>query len=75
MQLLQIHQTWWVSRAEVMNMLVKIMPTLLQEWKIDDAKMYEMGTLFQVQFCIHFLVDVLAELDKLSQRFQESILI
>ena len=30
-----------------------------------------MGTLFQVQFCIHLLVDVLTELNKLSQQFQE----
>ena len=54
-----------------MNRLVKIMPALLQEWKNDDAKMYEMGTLFQVQFCIHLLVDFLSELNKISQRFQE----
>jgi hypothetical protein len=50
-----------------MNRLVKIMSTLLQEWKHDDTKMYEMGTIFQVQFCIHLLVDVLTELNKLSQ--------
>ena len=50
-----------------MSKIFKIMPTLLQEWKHDDRKMYEMATIFQVQFCIHFLVDVLAELDKLSQ--------
>ena len=54
-----------------MNKLVKIMPALLQEWKNDVAKMYKMGTLFQVQFCIHLLDDVLTGLNKLSQRFQE----
>ena len=47
------------------------MPALLQEWKNDYEKMYEMGTLFQVQFCIHLLSNVLTELNKLSQRFQE----
>jgi len=52
---------------KVMNMIIKIMPTLLQEWKHDNRKMYEMGTIFQVQFCIHLLVDVLIELNKLSQ--------
>ena len=54
-----------------MDRLVKIMPALLQEWKHDNKKMYEMGTIFQVQFCIHLLEDVLTELNKLSQRFQE----
>jgi hypothetical protein len=33
--------------------------------------MYEMGTIFQVQFCIHFLLVVLSELNNPSQRFQE----
>ena len=54
-----------------MSGIVKIIPTLLQEWKHDDRKMYEMATIFQVQFCIHLLADVLTELNKLSQRFQE----
>ena len=54
-----------------MNRLVKIMSSLLQEWKHDNKKMYEMGTIFQVQFCIHLLADVLTELNKLSQWFQE----
>ena len=71
MQVLQIHQIRWLSKGQVMNMLVRIMPTLLQEWKNDYAKMYEMGTLFQVQFCIHLLADVVTQLNKLSQQFQE----
>ena len=71
LQVLQIHQIRWLSRGQVMSRLVKIMPALLQEWKHDDRKMYEMATIFQVQFCIHLLADVLTELNKLSQRFQE----
>jgi hypothetical protein len=50
-----------------MRRLVKIMPTLLQEHKHDDTNMYVMGTIFQVQFCIHFLIDVLTEFNKLSK--------
>jgi hypothetical protein len=33
--------------------------------------MYELETIFQIQFCIHLLVDVLIELNKLNQKFQE----
>lgn len=43
------------------------MPALLQEWKHDNQKMYEMGAIFQVQFCIHFLANLLTKLIKLSQ--------
>ena len=49
-QVLQIHQIRWLSRGHVMSRLVKIMLALLQEWKHDDRKMYEMATIFQVQF-------------------------
>ena len=31
--------------------------------------MYELKTIFQVQFCVHLLVDVLSELNKLNQKF------
>jgi len=47
------------------------MPTSLQEWKHDDTKMYEMGTICTAQFCIHLLANVLIELNKLSQWFQK----
>ena len=33
--------------------------------------MYQMATIFQVQFCIHLLVDVQTKLNRLSQRFQD----
>ena len=55
----------------MMNKIVRIMQALLQEWKHNNRQIYEMGTIFQVQFCIHLLADVLTELNKLSKRFQE----
>jgi len=49
-----------------MGMLVKSIPTLLQEWKHDNINMYEMGKIFQVQLFIHSLEDVLTELNNLN---------
>ena len=71
MKVLQIHQIRLFSRGHVMNMRVKIMLTSIQEWKHDNMKMYEMGTIFQVQICIHLLVDDQTKLNKLSKQFQE----
>ena len=33
--------------------------------------MYELTTIFQVQFCIHLLADVIIELNMLNRKFQE----
>lgn len=33
--------------------------------------MYELETIFQVHFCIHLLADVLIELNRLNQKFQD----
>lgn len=60
---LKIHQIMWVSRGKVMERLVKIMPTLLKDFKLGEKKMYELATIFQVQFCILLLADVLIELN------------
>ena len=54
-----------------MEWLVKLMPALLRDWELGEKKMYEMATLFQLQFCIHLFADVLIELNKLNQKFQE----
>ena len=54
-----------------MERLVKLMLALLRDWELVEKKMYEMATIFQVQFCIHLLADVLIELNKLNQKFQE----
>lgn len=54
-----------------MERLVKLMPALLKERELGEKKMYDLATIFQVQFCIHLLADVLTELNKLNQKFQE----
>ena len=71
LEVLQIHHIRWLSRGKVMERLVKLMPALLRDWELGEKKMYELATLFQVQFCIHLLADVLIELNKLNQKFQE----
>jgi len=71
LEVLQIHHIRWLSRGKVMERLVKLMPALLRDWELVEKKMYEMATIFQVQFCIHLLADVLIELNKLNQKFQE----
>ena len=50
-----------------MNMLIKIMPTLLVYWKRKYAKMYERALIFQVKFLIHLLVGVLAWMEPTSR--------
>jgi len=71
LEVLQIHQIRWLSRGKVMERLVKLMPALLKDWELGEKKMYELATIFQVQFYIHLLADVLIELNKLNQKFQE----
>lgn len=54
-----------------MERLVKLVSALLKDWELGEKKIYELETLFQVQFCIHILVDILIELNKSNQKFQE----
>ncbi|KAH7306532.1 hypothetical protein KP509_22G017300 [Ceratopteris richardii] len=54
---LQIHGVRWLSRGRVMQRLVSIMPAILEQWSF--------------QFMIHFLVDVLMELNELNLEFQK----
>ena len=72
LEVLQIHQIRWLSRGKVMERLVKLMPALLKDWELGEKKMYELATIFQVQFYIHLLADVLIELNKLNQKFRGS---
>ena len=44
---------------------------LLKKWELRNKNMYELPTIFQVQFCIHLLADVLIHLNKLNQKLQE----
>ncbi|EFJ23708.1 hypothetical protein SELMODRAFT_415128 [Selaginella moellendorffii] len=57
-------------QGEVMQWLVIAMPALLDQWKIADKTQYSSLTTIQVQFFIHLLADVLAELNKLNVLFQ-----
>ncbi|KAH7440127.1 hypothetical protein KP509_04G092600 [Ceratopteris richardii] len=69
---LQIHSIRWLSRGQVMERLVHIMPVVLEQWKRREKKWYSHATLFVVQFMIHLLADVLSELNKLNQEFQRN---
>ncbi|KAH7421532.1 hypothetical protein KP509_13G062500 [Ceratopteris richardii] len=67
---LQIHSVRWLSRGQVMERLVNIMSAILHQWEHSEKKWYKSITIFAVQFMIHFLVDVLNELNKLNMEFQ-----
>ncbi|KAH7277645.1 hypothetical protein KP509_39G060800 [Ceratopteris richardii] len=69
---LQIHSIRWLSRGQVMERLVNIMPVVLEQWKHHEKKWYGHATLFVVQFMIHLLADVLSKLSKLNQEFQRN---
>ncbi|XP_024518488.1 uncharacterized protein LOC9662247 [Selaginella moellendorffii] len=68
LKMLAMHDVRWLSRGEVR--LVIAMPALLDQWKIADKTQYSSLTTIQVQFFIHLLADVLAELNKLNVLFQ-----
>ncbi|MCO5547301.1 hypothetical protein L7F22_000749, partial [Adiantum nelumboides] len=53
-----------------MERFVNIMPAVLEQWQRHEKKWYGYATLFVVQFMIHFLADVLVELNKLNVEFQ-----
>ncbi|MCO5582460.1 hypothetical protein L7F22_036356 [Adiantum nelumboides] len=67
---LQIHSVRWLSRGQVMERFVNIMPAVLEQWQRHEKKWYGYATLFVVQFMIHLLADVLVELNKLNVEFQ-----
>ncbi|KAH7437452.1 hypothetical protein KP509_05G072900 [Ceratopteris richardii] len=71
MRALQIHSVRWLSRGQVMERLVNIMPAILKQWQCSEKKWYKNITFFLVQFMIHFLADVLKELNKLNMEFQK----
>ena len=50
LQVLQIHQIRWLSRGHVMNRLVKIMPALLQEWKLITKRCMKWEQYFKFSF-------------------------
>ena len=63
----------WLSRGEVIIRLVKIMPTILTLWKNDRKTLswYDKARIYSIQLCLHMLVDVLGELNKLNKTFQQ----
>ncbi|KAH7439136.1 hypothetical protein KP509_04G046900 [Ceratopteris richardii] len=62
---LQIHSIRWLSRGQVMERLVNMMPTILQQWEQSEKKWYKKSL-----FMIDFLDDVLKELNKINMEFQ-----
>ncbi|MCO5560469.1 hypothetical protein L7F22_014084, partial [Adiantum nelumboides] len=70
-QILQMHGVRWLSRGHVMMRSVKIMPALLTNWSGKYPKMYEKATVFQVQFLVHFLADLLEQVNMLNLMFQK----
>ncbi|MCO5592330.1 hypothetical protein L7F22_046331 [Adiantum nelumboides] len=67
---LQIHSVRWLSRGQVMERLVNIMPAVFEQWQRREKTWYGHATIFVVQFMIHLLADVLIELNKLNVEFQ-----
>ena len=62
----KIHSIRWLSRGQVMERLVTLMPAILEQWEKHEKKWYEYATIFQVQFMLHLLANILLELNKLN---------
>ena len=67
LKVLKIHSIRWLSRGQVMERLVTLMPAILEQWEKHEKKWYEYATIFQVQFMLHLLADILLELNKLNE--------
>ena len=73
LKVLKIHSIRWLSRGQVMERLVTLMPAILEQWEKHDKKWYKYATIFQVQFMLHLLADILVELNKLNEQFQREL--
>ena len=72
LQVSQIHGIRWLSRGEVVERLVTLMPAILSLWKKEKKNSwYNKARIFSVQICLNMIVDVLMELNKLNKKFQE----
>jgi hypothetical protein len=72
LQALQIHGVRWLSRGQVIERLVVLMPPILTLWKNERKdSWYDKARIFSVQFCLHMLADIMCELNKLNKQFQE----
>ncbi|MCO5597856.1 hypothetical protein L7F22_051941 [Adiantum nelumboides] len=71
-RVLQIHGIRWLSRGQVMQRLVELMPGVLSLWKQEKfTQWYNKARIFSVQFCLHMLADVLGILNDLSLEMQK----
>ncbi|BBN17305.1 hypothetical protein MPTK1_7g13480 [Marchantia polymorpha subsp. ruderalis] len=70
-EVVQIHRIRWLSRAQVVEKLVQVMPIILERWQVEEVEWYAIATSFQLQFCLNLLADVLCDLNKLNKKFQE----
>ena len=69
---LQIHGVRWLSRGQVIERLVVLMPPILTLWKNErNDSWYYKAKIFSVQFCLHMLADIMCKLNKLDKKFQE----
>ncbi|MCO5554440.1 hypothetical protein L7F22_007970 [Adiantum nelumboides] len=71
--MLQIHTVRWLSRGQVMEHMVKIMPALFIEFGKEKPSIYDELTTYAIQLCIHLLADVCTELNVLNCQFQSDI--
>ncbi|MCO5581667.1 hypothetical protein L7F22_035556 [Adiantum nelumboides] len=71
--MLRIHSVRWLSRGQVMERMVKIMPALLLELGKEKPSIYDELTVYGVQFFIHLLADVCTELNVLNCHFQSEL--
>ncbi|KAI5073772.1 hypothetical protein GOP47_0011785 [Adiantum capillus-veneris] len=71
LEVLRIHSVRWLLRGKVMKRLVTMMPALLHDFKENDVNFYKIASTFQVQFLIHFMADVLVEMNGINKKFQD----
>ncbi|MCO5613245.1 hypothetical protein L7F22_067521 [Adiantum nelumboides] len=71
LEVLRIHSVRWLSRGKVMKRLVTMMPALLHDFKENDVNLYTIASTFQVQFLVHFMADVLVEMNGINKKFQD----
>ncbi|MCO5567614.1 hypothetical protein L7F22_021308 [Adiantum nelumboides] len=71
LEVLQIHDVRWLSRGNVMERLVVLMPAILTYWKEGAPAWYKKLRIYKVLFVIHLLADVLHDLNVLNKHFQE----
>ncbi|MCO5605532.1 hypothetical protein L7F22_059715 [Adiantum nelumboides] len=71
--MLRIHSVRWLSRGQVMERMVKVMPALLLEFGKEKPSIYDELTIYANQFFIHMLADICSDLNILSCQFQSDL--